>query len=45
MRNDLKPEQISVVYGDKEIEDGYDISMFNFYKYRTITTNIRYTCK
>ena len=45
MRNDLKPKQINVFYGCEEIEDGFDISMFNIYNYSTIATYINYNCK
>ena len=44
MQKYLNPKQRNVFYGDKEIEDGYDISMFNIYNYSTITTDINYTC-
>ena len=45
MQNELKPKQISVFYGDKEIEDGNGISMFNICKYSAITTDVNYSCR
>ena len=41
----LNPKQVSIFYGCEEIEDGFDISMFNIYNYSTITTYINYDCK
>ena len=44
VQNGLKPKQIRA-FGDKEIEEGFDISMVNIYKHSTRTTDINYTCK
>ena len=45
MRTDLKPKQISVFFGCEEIEDDFDISMFNILNYSTIPTYINYNSK
>ena len=45
MQNDLNPKQISVFYGDKEIEDGNGISMFNSCNSSARTTDVNYSCR
>jgi len=45
MQNELKPKQISVFYGDKEIEDGNGISMFNSCNSSARTTDVNYSCR
>ena len=44
MKNDLKPKN-KCFYGYEEVEDGFDISMFNIYYYSIITTGIDYNCE
>ena len=40
-RDNLKPQQITAYYGDKELEEHEQISTYIIYNYSTITTDIR----
>ena len=45
MKNTLKPKQIHVFYSSEEIEDAYDISVFNTYNHSTLAATVDYNCK
>ena len=41
-RDNLKPDQITAFYSDKELEEHEQLSTYIIYNYSTITTNINY---
>ena len=43
--SNIKPKQITAFYGDKEIEEHEELSIYNIYNYSTITADIDYNIK